>query len=111
MKTIASVLISVFAAGILLLWPNAQAADAGDAALKENREKIVLLHGLGRNKAAMWRMDWRLEEAGYEVVSLGYESLEDTPEQILADIKKQIDDCCMGKSSKLHFVGHSLGGE
>ena len=59
---------------------------------------------------AMWLLASRLEDAGYRVARVGYRSLQDTPQEILADIEGQIDACCIAVSPKLHFVGHSLGG-
>ncbi len=74
------------------------------------REIVVLLHGLGRSNRAMWRLAERLEDDGFRVARVGYDSLRETPDEILDDIAAQIEACCIGKSAKLHFVGHSLGG-
>ena len=81
----------------------------GEAAA-DDRSIVVVLHGLGRSKAAMWLLARRLEDAGYWVARVGYHSLRHTPDQILADIGRQIEACCLGRSRKVHFVGHSLGG-
>ena len=75
-----------------------------------DKEIVVLLHGLGRTPSAMWMLANRLEDAGYVVVRLGYHSLADSPSAILEDITGQIEKCCLEKSPRLHFVGHSLGG-
>ena len=71
---------------------------------------IVVLHGLGRSSSAMRRLDGKLQEAGYFVVRPQYDSVWSTPEENLADLRRQIALCCEGRSAKLHFVGHSLGG-
>ena len=76
----------------------------------ENREVVVLLHGLARSSAAMWLLHLRLHRAGYHVESVGYSSMSQTPEEIVADISQQIDTCCKSHDNKIHFVGHSLGG-
>lgn len=73
-------------------------------------ETIVLIHGLGRSNVSMWMMDHRLEKAGYEVVRVGYNSLTQTPEEILQQVSDQINDCCARLQQPVHFVGHSLGG-
>ena len=75
-----------------------------------NKEVIVLLHGLGRNKASMWLLASRLEEAGYYVQRVGYSSLHQNPDEILKDISSQINQCCQNHTQSVHFVGHSLGG-
>ncbi len=84
------------------LWPGEQEAS--------NQEIVVLLHGLGRSNMAMWRLAGRLEDAGYEVHRVGYSSINTTPDEIIEDISKQINDCCANESRLVHFVGHSLGG-
>jgi pimeloyl-ACP methyl ester carboxylesterase len=81
------------------------AADQGAA-----RETVVLLHGLGRTRAAMWPLAARIEKAGFDVVRIGYDSLRLAPEQILAEVSPQIDACCANLPQPVHFVGHSLGG-
>jgi hypothetical protein len=77
---------------------------------KAGRETVVLLHGLGRTRAAMWPLAARIEKAGFEVVRIGYDSLRHSPEQILAEVAQQIDACCANRPEPVHFVGHSLGG-
>jgi pimeloyl-ACP methyl ester carboxylesterase len=74
------------------------------------QEIVVLLHGFGRSNMAMWRLAWRLEDAGYDVKRVGYRSVNTTTVDIIADITKQIDACCATEERTVHFVGHSLGG-
>ena len=81
-----------------------------EAVKESDKEAVVLIHGLARNKYAMWWLASELEDAGYQVYRIGYQSLRKKPEEILADVKQQIDDCCASYPQKVHFVGHSLGG-
>ncbi len=74
------------------------------------RDTVVLLHGLWRSRTAMWLMAHRLENAGFQVERIGYDSTHQTPEQILDSVAAQIDACCKALPHTLHFVGHSLGG-
>ena len=76
----------------------------------DNKEIIVLLHGLGRSNTSMWLLASRLEDAGYHVQRVGYSSLHKTPDEILQDISSQINQCCQKHTHSVHFVGHSLGG-
>ena len=76
----------------------------------EGRDTVVLLHGLGRRKSAMRRLASRLEAAGYRVERVGYKSLNQSPDENLANISEQISACCLNGPGYLHFVGHSLGG-
>ncbi len=75
-----------------------------------DRELVVLLHGLARSKIAMWKLASRLERAGFLVQRIGYKSITGTRDEILADIGRQIQMCCAGHNHAVHFVGHSLGG-
>lgn len=107
--------ISIFWPGLFWLVALAQLsgcayASVEDLAVRPDRDAVVLLHGLGRGPYAMRRLAARLEEAGYQVANVGYDSLSDSPDQILEDIGRQINGCCANKTPKLHFVGHSLGG-
>ncbi|MEM7172547.1 MAG: alpha/beta fold hydrolase [Pseudomonadota bacterium] len=99
---------SAFLALIFLASCGGRAANV--VTLESNKEAVVVLHGLGRSPAAMSKLASRLEDAGYQVVAVEYDSLDDTPEEILEDVGQQIRSCCLGKTSQLHFVGHSLGG-
>ena len=76
----------------------------------DNKEIIVLLHGLGRSNTSMWLLASRLEDAGYFVQRVGYNSLHQNPDEILKDISSQIKRCCQKHTHSVHFVGHSLGG-
>lgn len=75
-----------------------------------DKETVVLLHGLGRSKTAMWLLASRLEDEGFHVENIGYSSLTQAPSEILDEIGRQIDDCCIESQNTVHFVGHSLGG-
>ncbi len=78
------------------------------------RDKIVLVHGLGRSERAMWLLAVRLEKQGFEVHRIDYNSVRLSPDEILDDASAQIRECCLDPDSdatgKIHFVGHSLGG-
>ena len=74
------------------------------------KDIVILLHGLGRSTFAMGSLASKLEDAGFDVVRIGYRSLSQTPEQILEHVSEQINECCVERSRTVHFVGHSLGG-
>jgi len=75
-----------------------------------NKEIIVLLHGLARSNTSMWLLASRLEDAGYYVRRVEYDSLHQNPNEILTEISSQINQCCQKHAQSVHFVGHSLGG-
>jgi pimeloyl-ACP methyl ester carboxylesterase len=93
------------------MWlPNTALFASNDGIKQGGRDIVVVLHGFGRSKTAMWKLSSHIKRAGFQVANIRYRSLSDTPEQISQDIDSQIAECCIGKSPKLHFVGHSLGG-
>lgn len=58
----------------------------------------------------MWRLGDRIEEAGFRVVPVGYDSVNESLAEILRQVGQQVSACCDGGRGRLHFVGHSLGG-
>jgi len=79
-------------------------------------DHVVLLHGLGRTKAAMWYLERRLEEAGYHVHNLGYASLDQDMDEIVEHVGTQMREAGVLfrdpplRAPRVHFVAHSLGG-
>ena len=95
------------------MWQGSTTALAGERetrAVNDDREIVVVLHGLGRSRAAMWMLAWRFEQAGFRVENFGYQSMRSTSQQTLQKLQSRIDACCTSTSHKVHFVGHSLGG-
>ena len=74
-----------------------------------DREAVVLVHGLGRSPASMMILAQRMEWAGYGVVVVGYDSLNDDFAAQMSTVRSAVERCCM-RSPRIHFVGHSLGG-
>jgi len=72
-------------------------------------EVVILLHGLGRSDRSMRPLESHLSQAGYRVRNLRYPSRDLTPEELVANLHRQIAACCTG-APRLHFVTHSLGG-
>lgn len=75
----------------------------------DERETVVLAHGLGRSPRSMTVMARRLEAAGYRVINFGYESREHTMETLVRDLEVAVRECC-GDARSVHFVTHSMGG-
>ena len=95
----------VFAAILLSGLPQDVAAEG-----TSDKETVVLLHGLGRSSTSMWIFALRLKRAGFHVELVGYDSINQNPDEILKEITAQIRECCADISGPIHFVGHSLGG-
>ena len=74
----------------------------------EQKEVVVLLHGLGRKAFAMRRLQKALSQH-YQVINQSYpsqrHSIVDLAEIVVTPIVKRAQD-----APKIHFVTHSLGG-
>jgi len=74
-------------------------------------ECVVLLHGLGRTRRSMKKIEKRLKGAGFEVWNKGYPSTKKTIKTLTESrIAKAVAFCHGRNASKIHFVTHSLGG-
>jgi triacylglycerol lipase len=73
-------------------------------------ETVVLLHGLGRTARSMRPLEARLAEAGFRGVNLDYPSRQETPKELLAYLRGELERCCGEARRPVHFVTHSLGG-
>jgi hypothetical protein len=109
MKILFSLIAAIMLVALVVL-TTADASFTHNDEVPDNKEIIVLLHGLGRNNASMWLLASRLEDAGYYVQRVGYSSLHKKPDEILKDVSSQINQCCQKHTQSVHFVGHSLGG-
>lgn len=98
---------TVFFAGIIALVLTACVNLA--QSIMPKGELVVLSHGLGRSDNAMWRLENKLEEAGFDVCSIDYDTIGESVEHVLDEANSEIDNC-IKPATKLHFVGHSLGG-
>jgi triacylglycerol lipase len=79
-----------------------------DVAMTNNKDCVILLHGLGRSARAMNRLENTLS-ADYSVINVDYPSRELAIEQLAKiTISKALEQC--QKDAKVHFVTHSLGG-
>jgi pimeloyl-ACP methyl ester carboxylesterase len=86
----------------------AKGSDAREAA---PRGHVVLLHGLGRSKLSMGRMEDALEAEGYAVTNIDYPGVRATGfAALVAQVRERVATCCAGKPEPVHFVTHSLGG-
>lgn len=74
----------------------------------DQRELVVLVHGMGRSRLSMFMMGRSLERAGYRVVNWGYPlqtpHVAELGERLAAEVKEQ-----RGAAPRVHFVTHSLG--
>ncbi|HEX6834174.1 MAG TPA: alpha/beta fold hydrolase [Rudaea sp.] len=70
-------------------------------------EHVVLLHGLWMRAFTLASLRRRLEAAGYAVVPFDYASVLRDPQASIAQLAARVRAL---PASKVHYVGHSLGG-
>jgi triacylglycerol lipase len=96
---------------ILLLSPTTLgfAAEPGPTVgAKDNRECVVVLHGLARSSRSMSRLVERLSDAGFLVDSLDYPSTRDAFDELVASLSRAVEHDS-ASCPKIHFVTYSLG--
>jgi len=69
---------------------------------------VVLLHGLGRTRRSLARMDRALTSAGFATLRLDYPSMRQPIEQHASAVTKRLGE--IPTPNRLSFVTHSLGG-
>ena len=81
------------------------------ASASENKEYVILLHGLCRSGRSMIPMGQALVQAGYKMLNMEYPSRSASIEKLSEDaIGNAVADCQRNGVVKIHFVTHSLGG-
>lgn len=70
---------------------------------------VVLLHGLWRSDGSMNKMERLLEDSGFQVRNIGYDSTGETVEALAEEtIPRALEACA--DLEPVHFVTHSMGG-
>lgn len=78
---------------------------------ENNKECVILLHGLARSSSSFSTMENSLIEAGYYVVNVDYPSRKQTIEMLVeTHVTKAVEKCKSIQPTKIHFVTHSMGG-
>ncbi|MHC4138710.1 MAG: esterase/lipase family protein [Planctomycetota bacterium] len=75
------------------------------------RECVILLHGMGRTRNSMKRIEKSLVKDSYAVWNESYPSTSENIEKLsMEHIEKGLAFCNEIKAETIHFVTHSLGG-
>lgn len=96
---------------ILLLSMSLPAARAtADTPVSES-ETVVLLHGLGRTRWSMSRLECSLRREGYRVVNVTYPSRSLSLERLASEwLPELLRAQRLDTTGRVHFVTHSMGG-
>jgi len=72
-------------------------------------ECVVLLHGLARTDLSMNALERSLVQSGYYTVNHHYPSRQKTIQKLASEVPLALKNCPK-KTTKVHFVTHSMGG-
>jgi triacylglycerol lipase len=101
-----AVLVAILLLSSTTLGFAAEPGPTADAA--DNRECVVVLHGLARSSRSMSRLVERLSDAGFLVDSLDYPSTREPFDELVAGLTGAVEHDS-ATCPKIHFVGYSLG--
>jgi len=105
MRILQTFLATLFCIVMLVLVTTTARAD------QENRECVIVLHGLGRTEASMGKIEKTLANNGYLVWNEAYPSREAEIEILAANhLPPGIRQCEEWNAGTIHFVTHSMGG-
>lgn len=71
---------------------------------------VILLHGMARTHRSLRRFERALNQAGFVVFNVHYPSRRHTIEGLAKWLNDFLHLKSLGQYTKVHFVGHSLGG-
>lgn len=75
---------------------------------ENNKEYVVLLHGIARTSRSMKKLEKHFESKGYRVINVNYPSSKYPLDQ-LVDFVHQVIQSEYKDNAKIHFVGYSMG--
>lgn len=76
----------------------------------ENKDGVVLLHGILRSHLSMAGLESQLRKRGYRTLNLNYPSSRFNIEALADRLHPKIDRFAKSLEGKVHFVTHSMGG-
>ena len=78
---------------------------------EQERECVILLHGLWRSGLSMKFVEWHLQKFDYAIVNVSYPSLLYSIEELaVIAIEKGLHGCADNDTGTINLVTHSLGG-
>jgi pimeloyl-ACP methyl ester carboxylesterase len=112
-RSIRTGIVRLFLAGFLLIPLNIHASgeDKTDKPASQTNEHVILLHGMGRTKFSLRKLEVYLSEHGYQTINDGYPSTRSSVKKISDEyFHKMVNQCRENGADKIHIVTHSLGG-
>jgi hypothetical protein len=102
---------AVSALSLIAFFTSVQASTIENDRSVQNKDCVVLLHGLGRTSSSMNRLEKAFEREGYLTSNIEYPSRKFPVEQLAGEAVSQgINSCKAQGAERIHFVTHSMGG-
>lgn len=76
---------------------------------ENKRERVVILHGIARTSASMYKVARIFRQAGYKEDNIGYRSTQENLAMIIEDVYNRIRGYSDRDDEVVHFVCYSLG--
>jgi triacylglycerol lipase len=77
---------------------------------KNHGDYVILLHGMGRMKASMRKVETYLHDNGYETINVNYPTTKEPIEELSDNLQRCVETYCIDTTKRVHIVTHSLGG-
>lgn len=81
----------------------------GQLLARDDKEIVVLLHGIAKSSKHMSKLEGFLLENQYQVINVDYPSTDFELDYLADFIYLKVNDA-VAKYDKVHFVGYSMGG-
>ncbi len=78
-------------------------------AMQQQRDYVIVLHGIARSSNHMQKMAQYLQQQGYDVINLNYPSTQYSLQELTRLMQKEIT-LKLITDKPVHFVGYSMGG-
>lgn len=73
------------------------------------RQRVVILHGIGRTSASMYKVARAVRQAGYDDMNIGYDSTRDVLAKSIGSVYRRIRHFSDSDREVTHFICYSLG--
>lgn len=101
----------ISALSVITFFASVQASTIEKGRSVQNKDCVVLLHGLGRTSSSMNRLEKAFEREGYLTSNVGYPSRKYPIEQLADEaVSEGVNSCKEQGAERIHFVTHSMGG-
>jgi hypothetical protein len=78
-----------------------------DELVAGDKATVVLVHGMGRTRASLWILEYRLRAAGFETANFPYSAATTSLDELATGLRAFVHEEV--RTERYHLAGHSLG--